>query len=111
MADLAALAALPKIELVELIGLLSFRLGGLSDETIAEARFHAATKRAEMASAAVDEAAKAHVDALELHAAATARGLTPSLDLAGLSRAYRQALAREKEAYARLGAIRMGVDR
>jgi len=111
MTDLAILFRMPKIELVELVRLLSFRLGGLPDEAVDEARFHAATKQAEEASAAVEAAFREFVRVNELRARDIAEGRRPCADIAAATTAYRIAVRRERETFARLGALRMGVER
>lgn len=111
MADLSVLASLDRVELVELVSVLAFRAGDLPDQAVAEARFHAAARRVELASEAVEEALKAYVRAGELHDRAIAEGRRParalSSEVGRLAAAYRVACERERKALAKLGRARM----
>jgi hypothetical protein len=111
MVDLAVVGRLPKIELVELVSLLAHRLGGLPDEIVDEARFFAATRRAEAANAAVSEAFADYLRVRDLHERAIAEGRRSTLDVAGAALAYGRAAERERDAFARLGALRMEIGR
>ena len=110
MADLSILHRLSKPVLVELVSRLAFRLGELPDEAIDSARVDAAVKQCEVASAAVEAAFVEFVRVKDLRAHAIAEGHRPSADIIAATTAYGMAVRREREAFARLGALRMGTE-
>lgn len=111
MADLSILSKLPKPELVELAMRLAIRLGGLPDEAVDAARIDVAARRCEVASAAVEAAFREFCRVKDFRARDIAEGRRPSDDLIAATAAYAEAVRREREAFARLGALRMGVER
>lgn len=111
MADLSVLRQLSKLELVELASRLAFRIGGLPDEVVDEARIDAATKRCEAASAAVEMAFREFVRVQDIRARDIAEGRRSPADIGPATTAYGSAVRREREAFAQLGALRMGVER
>lgn len=109
MADLSVLTRLDRLELTELVSVLAYLLGDLPDRAVAEARFHAATRRAQQASDAAEAALSEYVRMKGLHdkAIAEKRRSTLGGKLGRLADGYRVACDREQKAFARLGQLRL----
>lgn len=100
MADLSVIRGFAKDELAELVSVLAYRIGELPDRAVAEARFHAATRRAELAMAETSARLDDYVRTRELHDRILAEGQVSRLgpELARLARAHAAASRREREA-------------
>lgn len=100
MADLSVIRGFAKDELAELVSVLAYRIGELPDRAVAEARFLAATRRAERSMAKTSDLLSEYVRTKSLHDRAVAEGRASTLgpELARLEKAYRAASRLERAA-------------